>query len=294
MSSLLTPLAILAVSMVVSGAVVIAVRRKVPLKVLQSHNEGIENYLVILSALYGIMTAFVILDLWAQHRAAEVNTVQESNAATAIFRLGRSFPSPQREQILDATQVYVRGVIDTEWDLMLAENASKQSHSRVDQLSIEYPLLDRVWDPLVSAQPGTETQKSIQAQAIARYEDLLAARRTRLLDSEKRVVPYVGLLLVLGGLFTAICMLYIGMENAWSQVLLTGMCVGFIALMLFVVHDLENPFRGSWAVGKESYSLALRRMESVRAGDAAERREATCCLASSPPSDDRRRARTTP
>jgi Protein of unknown function (DUF4239) len=268
MRALLGPALALAAGMIAGAAAVLLVRRRVSPKVLQSHNEGIENYLVILTALYGIMTAFVILNLWDQQRAAELNTVRESSDLTAIFRLGRGFSSPHREAVLDAAEAYTHSVIESEWDVMLRETADKLEISEVDRLSVHYPILDRLWDAIIAAKPASEAQRSLQTESITRYEDLLTARRSRLLDSEKRLVPYLWLLLSVGGLFTVLCTLYIGMENELSQAALTGMCAGFIALMLFVVHDLENPFRGSWAIEKEPYQLALMRMDSIRSGSA--------------------------
>lgn len=272
MSSLVWPLCVLAAGMLLAAAGHFTVRHHVPLPILRAHNEAIGNYLVILATLYGILLGFTILTLWGGQQDAEKNTVVEANELTSLFRIGRSLPGSRQGDLLSGIRAYARSVADKEWKSMARNTGAKENFSEIDRLSIEYPVLDEIWADLTAFKPATEAEKILLAQAVRRYEGLLAARRIRLLESERHLPPYLWVVMVVGGVFIVACTYFIGMENIRSQAILIAMTAGFIGLMLFVIWDMENPFRGFWAVSKKPYELSIMRMDSVmRAAGTASR-----------------------
>jgi hypothetical protein len=96
---------------------------------------------------------------------------------------------------------------------------------------------------------------------IDHFESLSDARNQRCYDALRTLPDYLWLILVMGSGLSIACTFFIGTANLRTQVLLSGVSGGLIALMLFVVYDLQRPFRGYWVASPQAFELAVERME---------------------------------
>jgi hypothetical protein len=247
---LVEPILLTLAVMLLSGAGFYLVRRRVSLDVLRAHNEAVENYIVIIAALYGVLLAFVVLELWEQQRSAEENVSREAISLRVLYRLGAFLPGAAEVQ--EAARRYTESIPAKEWTLMLGRRAGHEERSHE---------MDRLWSVLMAIEPRTERERTVFAEAVSRLTALAEYRRVRLADSGKELAAYLWLALVVGGLFLVATTYFIGLENLKSQILLTAMSGGFIALVLFVVHDLQSSFHGNWRVNPEPYYSVLEMMK---------------------------------
>lgn len=231
---------------------VLAIRRRFHLDILQPNNEVVALYLSIVTALYGLFFGFVIVSLWEQQRGAEDNVIAEAKELRTVFRLTDGLAEPGRSEIRALAIAYAHEVIDTEWPRLVAGDHTLSSH---------HPAKSRLWARIVQHAPETELEHTYLGSIIDHFESLSDARNQRCYDALRALPDYLWLILVLGSALSIACTFFIGTANLRTQVLLSGVSGGLIVLMLFVVHDLQRPFRGYWVADPMAFELAVERME---------------------------------
>lgn len=231
---------------------VLLIRRRFHLDILQSNNEIVAHYLTIVTALYGLFFGFVIVSLWEQQRDAEDNIIAEAKELRTVFRLADGLSEPARGEIRAMAIAYAREVIDTEWPQLIAGD---------EALSYHHPAKSRLWARIVSHTPATDVEQTFFGSLVEHFESLSDARNQRSYDALRTLPDYLWLILVLGSALSIACTFFIGTANLRTQLLLSGVSGGLIVLMLFVVHDLQRPFRGYWVASPMAFELAVERME---------------------------------
>ena len=236
------------------AACTIIVRRRVSKEFLKGHHETLIYYVTVLTALYGLLIAFVVLALWEQQSESAGNTELEAGVAHTLVLLGGEMAEPHKSRIQRAVKDYVVCVVREEWPALLRKDFKRFSR--------EPDELRRLWAYWMDVEPESERDRILLAEAVRQLDALREARRIRISDGQLTLIPYLWLLLGLGAGLIFISILFIGMEYPPSQIALTAACGGWLMVLLFVVHDLQNPFRGYWEVGPEPYQQALERMVS--------------------------------
>jgi hypothetical protein len=261
MIAMLTAIGFFVFGMIGCAVSVLVIRRRFQLDLLQPNNEVVAHYLTLVTALYGLFFGFVIVTLWEQQRSAEDNVVQEASALRTVFRLADGVAEPAHSQIRAATIDYAREVIEVEWPRLVEGD---------EALSYQHPAKDRIWQAIMGYAPADDREYVFFGSLIEHFESLSDARRKRSYDSLRGLPAYLWLILVLGSGLSIACTLFLGTVNLRTQALLSGVSGGLIALMLFVVHDLQHPFSGHWVVSRAPFELAAERMQHAQQGPEAQ------------------------
>src|SRR5215216_6712122 len=96
----------------------------------------------------------------------------------------------------------------------------------------------------------------------ARQVDTLAdARRMRLVAAEEGVPGVLWAVLIFGGIVAVGFTYLFGLENTWAHRLMVGTLAAVIALVLFTIYSLDNPFAGAVRLHPEALELLLRGFE---------------------------------
>lgn len=255
MLAMLTAIGFFVFGMIGCALCVLAIRRRFQLDLLQPNNEVVAHYLTLVTALYGLFFGFVIVSLWEQQRGAEDNVVQEASDLRTVFRLADGVSDPARSRIRAAAVDYAGEVIEDEWPRLVEGDAT---------LSYHHPAKDRIWQAIMAHTPADDREHAFFGSLIEHFESLSDARRKRSYDSLRGLPAYLWLILVLGSGLSIACTLFLGTSNLRTQALLSGVSGGLIALMLFVVHDLQHPFSGHWVVSPAAFELAAERMQHAQ------------------------------
>jgi hypothetical protein len=254
MLAMLTAIASFAFGLIGCALCVLVIRRRFRLDLLQPNNEVVAHYLTLVTALYGLFFGFVIVSLWEQQRTAEDNVVQEASELRTVFRLAGTLAEPARGQIRQAALDYAHEVTASEWPRLVAGD---------ETLSYYHPAKDRIWQAIIDHTPDNDREYAFFGPLIDHFESLSDARRKRSYDSLRDLPAYLWLILALGSGLSVVCTLFLGTVNLRTQALLSGVSGGLIALMLFVVYDLQHPFGGHWVVSPAPFELAAARMQQA-------------------------------
>lgn len=253
MTAVLAALGVFLLGFLVFGACVFLERRYVPLQVLQRNNEMITHYLAIVMGLYGVLSGFIIVSLWEQQRMAEDNIVLEASELRTVFRLSQGLGEPVQSELRQASIGYARAVIEREWQRLVRGDPT---------LNFDHPEKDRMWRAIVAYEPRGPREEALYEELLSHFEDLSDARRKRCYDAQRGLPAYLWLVFLVGSFLCLACILFIGTESLRTEAFLTGICGGLVCLLIFVVYDLQSPFRGRWIATPRAFESALERMQN--------------------------------
>jgi hypothetical protein len=238
-------------SMLVAIAGLYVVQTLVPLAVLRANNEVAGNYLQTLGTIYAVLLAFVVFVVWTQYNEAAKFVEREADELADVIRYAGTCPAAIRTRILDSARAFVREQIEVEWLSMARGKCSP----RADQ------LLDAFWRALAEQELGTTREEILFAEAVSRFNELCDARTDLLQSSRTRLPPIMWILLLTGALSTVASMYLFGLGDFASLALMTASLAGCVSFVLFLIHDLDNPFTGDWRVTPEPIRLVLELLD---------------------------------
>ena len=231
------------------------IRRMFSQEELEFNNQTVGNYLAIISVVYGVFLAFVILVLWEQRDRADEHVETEAAELNFLFHISLEFPDPLRSDLLGAIRTYDNNVINVECPYMVRRE--------LKSLYARNPAIDAIWELLAHSRPSSEAEQALRTQALDVSEKIYIARRMRLLDAGKSLGPYLWMIVIVGGIATIFPTLFTHVRSFAFLVVTKSCTVLVLLLVMYTIHDLQGPFQGSWRVKPDAYILDLERMDAV-------------------------------
>lgn len=241
------PAALLLIVLVFSAAACyghVLVRRAVPPKDLVQHNDVAGFIISIVGVLYAVLLGFVVIVTWQQWDGSRSHVDQEASALSDIHNLIAAYGS-RRIPIDQAIDRFITLEVNQEWPAMERGKSSDEARRALRTLEHRIASLKpNSNDPRENA----AFQKSIDL--VIGLEDL---RRQRLADNSNSLPPALWVCLVIGGLLTIAFGYLFGVEHFRAQLFMTAAVASAVALQLFLIIELDYPFRGSIAVPPGAY-----------------------------------------
>ena len=225
-------------SMAAAVAGLVAVRAAVPPGYLQPSNDVGGGYLQTIGTIYAVLLAFVVFVVWTQSNDARRLVERQADELADVLRITAALGGPVAGRVAAAARAYAREVADREWEF-LAAGASGPCATE---------LFDRMWTELAAFEPGTAREEALFAEAVSRFSEAGDARADLLHCGRVRLPVLLWLLLLTGAVGTVGSMYLFGVERLWPLAAMTASLAGAVSFMLFLIRDLDNPFRGDWRV----------------------------------------------
>ena len=235
----------LLVLLVVGGVVgivllsALAVRRFVPATREGFDAEVSSQMLGVVASLFGLLLAFVVVIEFQAFSAAGDNVQTEADGLAAITRDSASFDGQGGEEVRAAIGVYLRAVVNEEFELM---REGKESPAARDGL-------DGVFEAMQAATPSGVAQESFYDDSVRRLNVVLDARRDRLVASADSDLPFViAALILVGSIVILGYVTLVGLAAPPSISIGAGSIAVVIGFSLVVLVLLQFPFSGGLAV----------------------------------------------
>jgi len=236
---------LLLVLLVVGGVVgtvlaaVWAVRRFVPLTREGFDAEVSSQMLGVVASLFGLLLAFVVVIEFQAFSAAGDNVQTEADGLAAIARDTRSFDGQGGEEVRSAIGVYIRAVVNDEWELMREGNESQAAWDGMDGL----------FKVMQAVTPSTNAQQSFYDDSVRRLNVVLDARRDRLVASSDSDLPLViAVLILVGSIVILGYVTLVGSRSTAFHMIGAGSIAVVVGFSLVVLVLLQFPFSGGLAV----------------------------------------------
>lgn len=122
-------------------------------------------------------------------------------------------------------------------------------------------LADDLGRSVESFEPSTNTEQALYAQGLERVHDLEENREIRLLNVRDNLPPILWIALIILGIDTVVFTYFVGMKSFRLHRLTVAALAGGIALILFTINQLEQPFGTEFRVGPDSFEQVLYTIE---------------------------------
>lgn len=234
----------------VAASVVIPVRRFSG--GAQEVNDAVTGVFTIVAGLHAVLIAFVLISLFDTAGAIEDVSYAEANALVAVYRASDPLPAETRDEVQQLCRSYAQSVVNQEWPSMRAGDS-------VD---------DGGWGTLVRVQVAVDAalavdgwQQERKSEAADQLWKVNEARQARLAAEGSGVSVVVWLALIVGSILSISLAYLFDVSKIGTHMVIIGILAGTIALLLFAIYQLQNPFTGGASVEPDAFVTAVDRMQ---------------------------------
>jgi Protein of unknown function (DUF4239) len=189
-------------------------------------------YMSAVGTLYSVVLGMILVNASEKYTDARRYVVQESQALIQMYSGADQMPISHRSAIKESIKQYVDGVIGDEWELLSQGKSHK--NTRI--------LFKKIWKNIESIEPITENQKIIYEYMISSFIAAEEARRERVNFSNYKITSIEWFTMIAGGFVNIAFTLFFSVRNSFAQSLMTAMVGFMVAINLYAVFLLGDPF----------------------------------------------------
>jgi hypothetical protein len=238
-------LLVVAVAVTVGVGGFLSVHRFVPGFTRNAEFRTLSSAFSISAGLFSFVLAFTIGQLYNNFTRAGSNAKQEGTAIAQVLRISYGLPPALGAEVRTEALDYAAEVRTHEWKLMRNGNYSVAA----------WQDIDRMYHTLEAARKRA-SGNLFYGQTIARVDDLVSARQTRLDDSNLTIAPLFKGLLLLGALLAIYGTFYFKPLGEPLQVVMIGAASTLVGLALLVAISLDYPYSGGITVSSAPFKLS--------------------------------------
>jgi hypothetical protein len=255
MLSLAQNVALLLMTCLLSMAFTLLLNRVWPHEKRPDQNDLIGWQLSILGTTYAVILGFMLYAVWNEFGAATLNAELEASSLRNVYRLSSGLPPEQKKELQSESRAYADAVVNEDWPAMAQGRLPDASHA----------INEQMWATLMSVKGSSTSENTAEDHAISELSAMTTSRRTRLVQSTRRLPAILWCVLLVGG---ALTLLSVNIFNTVSAKLHLFQVFSFtllIALVLLAISDVNRPFTG-W-VHVSSYPFVRARETMNAPGD---------------------------
>jgi hypothetical protein len=215
-----------------------------------SHNDIVGFYLAAIAVIDAITLGLVAVGTWETYTTVQLRVDHEAATLAAIYRDASGYPEPVRTQLQNDLRFYYHQVVDIAWPMQRRGLVADASGIALQQFEKDF----------MAFEPVTEQQKILSAETYRAFNELSECRRDRI-NSVAMELPSPLWLMVIAGALLGIAATWLfhtasfGM-HLWLSVVYSVL----IALPVYMIVALDNPYRGRLAVGPEPLVLVHQQL----------------------------------
>lgn len=187
---------------------------------------------------YGLLLGLIAAATYTTYADTESTVNEEATALTALYRDVSNYPEPVRGQLRDGIKNYVHYVINEAWPL--------QQRGEVPAGGSQ--LTDTIQERLARFEPTTEGDKILHGEALSQFNKFVELRQQRLNSVTSSLPNPLWWVLVLGALINLALIAMLSVSKLAAHLVISGLFAIFVAMMIFLIVSMDNPFRGEFSV----------------------------------------------
>lgn len=216
-----------------------------------SGNDAIGTVFGLVGGLHAVVMAFVLISLFDTVSTVRDGAQSEANGLVAVYWASDSFSDPAKGQIQELSRTYARTVIDQEWPSMREGDPVAGPG---------WSLLDRIRAAIAAAPTESDWQIDRKTEAASQLWGVYEARQARLTAAgDSGVSTVVWIALIVGSILSISLPYLFDGPKVITHAILMAALAGTIALLLFAIYQLQNPFSGGAQVGPDAFNSVIER-----------------------------------
>ena len=205
-------------------------------------NDLVGYMLSCFGVFYGLLLGLLAVAAYQNYTNVETVVSKEAATLSALIQDVKSYPEPERQNLIWLLRDYSRYVVKYAWPLQRRGIVPEEGNIRM--LAIH--------ERLAEFEPKTKGQEIIHAEALRQFNNYLEARRMRVF-SVTTSIPAVMWIVVLVGALMNIALVWLFDMKLVSHMFLGGFLAAFMGLMIFLIASLDNPFRGEISISPQPF-----------------------------------------
>lgn len=212
---------------------------------------GIQSFLGIFGTLYGIMAAFVVVEVWSEFNTTNSLIEKEALGLEKLYSLTLFFRDEKlNEKMKKAIKKYIEAVISSFKNLgegarhIGSSNSFREIAGVIRNINFNDDH-DRVTFGLV----------------LDHYHTLAQVRVDRINQCLTRLPVLLRGFLYISSLFSLLFFITMPFNNIFYGFMSIGFLSFIIAMVFQLIEDLDNPFIGYWNITPEPFKRSLRHIE---------------------------------
>jgi hypothetical protein len=197
--------------------------------------------------LFGLLLGLVAVATYQNFSSVSDTVDKEASSIAALYRDFGAYPQPIRSRLQDSLREYTRYTIEKDWSLQRRGIVPHGGTERMEELS----------ELLFAFEPRTSSQAIMDTEALRQFNSVVELRRSRLANTTLGLPPVLWWVVAFGALLNIILIWLQDME-IHVHLILGGVLASILALVIFLIAALDNPFRGEVSIGPDSFTLVYR------------------------------------
>jgi hypothetical protein len=232
-----------------------AARRLVRGGVGDGHNDVSAAIFGVGGTIYAVFLAFLVITVWSDHENARTNVSEEASLLSTLYRGSAAMEPESGTRLRGLIREYTQAVITEEWPIQARTGgASERARSAGLQMFRLFGAIP----------PATrEADLAIDQMQLRLLAELQADRNKRILQASAEVSPLIWVVALANGLLVIVMSFFLYPDRDWPHVMLSAMLSAMIAMLIYVVFVLQQPFRGLLPLHPDAFTYSFQVYDSV-------------------------------
>ena len=235
-----------------SVAMMLAMRPYVQKHLGAEHNAVFDTGFSAVGTMYAIVAGLLVFGVYSTFEDAQTASANEATNLVLMYRQAGAFPEPEREQAREAILSYTQSVVNDDWPALSDGHGSPKTDEALDRMFA-------VWAPMEPTAKWSDQYSS----SVDELNEVLKLRNERIEDSGNALAPIYWAMLFVGGFLTILHLSLLRLENRTMHAVAVGVTAAMLTLVLFLLVQVNHPFRGEVALSPTSFESALDSMASI-------------------------------
>ena len=210
------------------------------------HRDKRTNEMVIVAlssyfVLFGLLLGLLAVATYQNYSDVTGTVDKEASSLTSLYRDFGGYPQPIRDQLQEGLRDYTRYTIEEGWEEQRKGLVPTGGSKRISS----------VFKTLLVFEPSKESEKIIHAETLRQYNHKVELGRQRL-SAITLGLPAVLWWVVGFGALMSIVLIWMQDMEIHVHLILGAILASILGAVIFLIAELDNPFRGEVAVGPES------------------------------------------
>ncbi len=213
---------------------------------------GISVFASIFGTLFGILTAFIVVEVWNQYNKTSELIDSEASGLEKVYRLSLFFRDDTFSgNIKNAISEYINTVVKDNFK-SLGEGKRNSEASRSFR-NISAVIRDVRFDD--------DHDNLVFSHMITSYDELSAVRSNRISQSLSRLPLLLRIFLYACVGIAMTILLFLPFQSLVVSMVSIASLSFILVMVLLVIEDLDNPFVGAWNISSEPFERAREHIE---------------------------------
>lgn len=213
-------------------------------------SDSISGTAQAIGVFYGITVGLLAVGVWNTHSESAQLVSREATTIGVLYRDIKEYPEPIRSFMRNKLREFTVSVIEQDWP---AQKEGKFS-------LVGAGILDELQGELYAFEPTKASQTALHAETLKAYNNLVEARRMRVIALDSNLSPEMWVVIWLGAAASiAVAYLY-KIQDLSLHMILIGLMAGFLGILLFMIVINDRPFLGYSSLTADPYKLVLERV----------------------------------